>query len=1081
MPTNRFCYHQIYNVTRSARDMRFTSLACLAAALIMVVTCVHAARGGHRLPNDQSGKGPFSDLSIYSYQPKAHSAAEVVSGNARFTVLTDNVIRLEYSSSTPAMFEDRATLMAVNRALPVPSFTQSTSGNTLTIATSRLTLTYEVGTAFSYNTLSIVTKDGNTWRYGDVDSANLLGTIKSLDELCTISLDCQQNSNTIIHNEQLHCAYGVVSRGGWTIVNDTMNFILSNDHWFSNTLRSTTLSDDLYFFGHGTQYRQALKDYIGIAGRTPISTRNLYASWFTRWYDYDHDDLVRLVDNFQKNGLPLDVLVLDMNWHTKNDWTGYTWDRQLFPFPEDTLAMLRSKGLVVAANIHDADGIGNWEDSYKQICGVMGQNPSAGQTVMFQPLNGTYMRAVEDVTLKQFAGFDFYWIDWQQGGDAGGCSGGRMNPTFITDHVRATSNARRGAAKRDNILARWGGLGNHRYQVGFSGDVSFLSWQCMAYQPYFSATAANVGYGSVSHDLVGPPHDHELHVRWMQFGAFSGVMRIHDRGMSAGSCWTTNDCGIVNVWRLPEPFREAITDVMNLRVALLPYIYTYARAAYDTGLAFVHPMYYDYPTHNSAYSMGQDGVHAQYFFGDDMFVAPIAFAASGTTQLAAKAVWVPPGCWYDAIFGSTMRQGDQWVTKQYSVHDVPRFIRCGSIIPQLRTPSVIGIAGQPGYPAVDFHIYAASTSGSFDMYEDDGQTYGYITGAFATTSVVYNYSSDVAATVEIGSLQGTYNGQLTTRNVRLAFVASAPIASASVNSVPIAYQRFGGANSFSYDGAAGIAWVDLGSVTTSQATSISVTFIASSTSFTGGVAGFASRSMIAKRILDDVRETPFSNSFGPGAVKTLASTAASLSRLSDPSLAAEWLAVANGYQAAISAAIQELNGNPGPTPPPAVQTALIQLWSPSRTDMCLCGSADCVATNGDYEVMWTEGYQPLSGGVPFNDYWSNSLEDNWGDTTSTPPSGYQAAIFVNGQVLSSATPGAVCLEVWYNSETADHMTLASDTGRNWAMQHNYQKTENCIGYALTSPPEEQVGARNASQPAAKDAAFTAALALLQSL
>ena len=53
------------------------------------------------------------------------------------------------------------------------------------------------------------------------------------------------------------------------------------------------------------------------------------------------------------------------------------------------------------------------------------------------------------------------------------------------------------------VLARWGGMGHHRYQVGFSGDVAALTWDNLAYQPYFSATAANVLFPSWSHDIEG--------------------------------------------------------------------------------------------------------------------------------------------------------------------------------------------------------------------------------------------------------------------------------------------------------------------------------------------------------------------------------------------------------------------------------------------------------------------------------------------------------------------------------------------------------------------------------------------------
>ena len=73
-------------------------------------------------------------------------------------------------------------------------------------------------------------------------------------------------------------------------------------------------------------------------------------------------------------------------------------------------------------------------------------------------------------------------------------------------------------------------------QVGFSGDVNPLAWNSFAYQPYFSATASNVGYGFWSHDIEGPGDDHELYTRWIQWASYSAVFRSHDRGMSGGAC-----------------------------------------------------------------------------------------------------------------------------------------------------------------------------------------------------------------------------------------------------------------------------------------------------------------------------------------------------------------------------------------------------------------------------------------------------------------------------------------------------------------------------------------------------------------
>lgn len=71
------------------------------------------------------------------------------------------------------------------------------------------------------------------------------------------------------------------------------------------------------------------------------------------------------MDDYESRSLPLDVFVLDMDWHMKNGWTGWTFDKQLFPYPEDTLGYLKSRGLLLAANLHDALGVGNWDRQYE--------------------------------------------------------------------------------------------------------------------------------------------------------------------------------------------------------------------------------------------------------------------------------------------------------------------------------------------------------------------------------------------------------------------------------------------------------------------------------------------------------------------------------------------------------------------------------------------------------------------------------------------------------------------------------------------------------------------------------------------
>ena len=138
-------------------------------------------------------------------------------------------------------------------------------------------------------------------------------------------------------------------------------------------------------------------------------------------------------------------------------------------------------------------------------------------------------------------------------------------PTFWLGYVFFTDQAREG--KRPLMLNRWGGLGEHRYQIGFSGDTISV-WSSLAFQPWFTATAANVGYAYWSHDIGGHMPgavDPELYTRWVQFGVFAPVLRTHT---------TKNPEAERRIWAYPEPYSGIMRSDFDLRYSLVPYIYT---------------------------------------------------------------------------------------------------------------------------------------------------------------------------------------------------------------------------------------------------------------------------------------------------------------------------------------------------------------------------------------------------------------------------------------------------------------------------------------------------------------------------
>jgi len=889
---------------------------------------------------------------LEEYDSVADSSAVIVTGNARFTVLTPSLIRMEYSDS--GKFEDRPTLSFVNRKVPVPKFQKSIAGGKANITTSTIKLSYDGGkfTSASLKVTPVSNGAFKGWNFGmtsATDPGNLRGTFRTLDQNDNTTLNCNVN-------KQPHCEWGLVSRSGWALVNETGVPCLDEDDWWVDNqgkmLRNVDVHD-LYLFAHGHEYKQALADYMSVGGKIPVFPRHNSGIWYTRWYDINNIDVQKIVDDYEIRSIPLDIMILDMNWHKKDDWSGFSWDRNLFPYPADSMDYLHQKGLKVGANLHDATGIGKWEDKYDEVCAAMGIDPAhppGPKGVPFTLTNKTYVYALEDIVLKTIEddGMDFWWIDWQQG-ESGGHTGQdgprlKMNPTIWTDKMRVTDSIRRcklGIActnKRGVVNARWGGLGNHRYQHGFSGDVKHLSWSNLAYQAYFSATASNVGWGFWSHDIEGPGNDHEMYARWVQIGSFSGIMRSHDRGMSAGGCmsWPTNPegCPTVDAWNVPRYFFEANRDALRARASLLPYIYTHTRLAHENGIGLTYPLYYDYPELDDAYpddmesNLGQSPSTRQYMFGNSMMIAPVTAPGTCITPsstntatleqpcgLTTMDVWVPPGKWYEKDSG-ILRTGPLTITKGFTLFEIPTYIKAGSVIATV--PLVPGLttgnAGQQ-YTSLEFTIYPGANKGSTRVYEDDGETYDYINNAsYAWTTAQY-IRDTTTDTVTFNVFTKNANPESytmlpTERQVTLKLVSSMPPTSVTANGQKLEYSRWGGStkgNNWSYDGHSLTSVIRLTSVIVHDGVTIQVVAPPANESLLSGLKGGMAAAVLSKRNLDETRITPGARHVDPkgAGVVVTASRGEELSYLSTKD-ASKFISTLRGFRYIYSSAIAEL-------------------------------------------------------------------------------------------------------------------------------------------------------------------------------
>ncbi|WP_346681422.1 glycoside hydrolase family 31 protein [Bifidobacterium pullorum] len=631
----------------------------------------------------------------------------------RIGLITESLIRLEWSDS--GEFEDRATLMAVDRAF-LPSgavdYTTGERDGMLVVETPALRLTYD-RKPFSKEGLTIVVKgvpdsQFNTWHYGDDPKGNLGGTARTLDEA----------------DGAIPLGQGVISRDGWAVLDDSASNVFVTADADGNLPDGVVAyggigvaprdhrETDIYFFGYGRRYREAVHDFQKLSGPAPLLPRFALGNWWSRYYRYSQDEYLDLMDRFKAEGIPFTTSVIDMDWHLVDDvdprfgsgWTGYTWNRKLFPDHRAFLEGLHDRGLKTTLNVHPRDGIRAFEEPYAKAAATVGVDAEAQEPVEFDLTNPRFVRAYFDMHHDlETEGVDFWWLDWQQGGVTRQPG---LDPLWVLNHLHYLDSGRDG--RWPLTFSRFAGPGSQRYPVGFSGDT-VVTWKSLKFQPYFTATASNIGYGWWSHDIGGHMfgyRDEELEARWYQLGVFSPINRLHS---------TCSPFSGKEPWNFHEPVRSAMVDVLRLRQALMPYLYTMNwRAALD-GDPIVEPMYWDEPNNGEAYQ-----VPDEFRFGTELVVAPVVDPMDKASMRGKVDMWLPQGDWFDFFDGRRYAAADpagRRLAVWRTIDRIPVFAKAGGIVPMQSDP-LSDMTVNPR--ALDVVVFPGA-DGSFAMREDSGE------------------------------------------------------------------------------------------------------------------------------------------------------------------------------------------------------------------------------------------------------------------------------------------------------------------------------------------------------------------------
>ena len=641
----------------------------------------------------------------------------------RITLLTSSLVRLEWSEKN--IFSDLPSQKVWFRGFPDVPHKVSVEEGISRIETEKIIV--EVQTADSLrDSVKIILKDGvasnipsialpDFWRYGD-PVKTLKGTARTLD-----------NANGKIELEE-----GILSRSGFSVLEDSKSYLIDENGEI--TARKDSEAVDIYFFAYGKEYKKCLKDFLTLTGMPPLLPRYALGNWWSRYHRYTQKEYIELIERFEKEEIPLSVAVIDMDWHlTQIDksigsgWTGYSWNKELFPEPEKFLSWLHEHNLKVSLNVHPAEGVGRHEDAYASMAKAL-KLEADGKTIPFDitdpDFTQAYFTCLHEPLEKQ--GVDFWWIDWQQGKQT---KLPGLDPLWLLNHYHFLDNKKNG--KRALILSRYAGPGSHRYPVGFSGDT-IISWESLDFQPYFTANASNIGYGWWSHDIGGHmlgSYDEELQIRWIQFGVFSPIMRLH--------C-SASPFNHKEPWKYKADARKIITRYMQLRHRLIPYLYTMNYRYSQNGEPLLQPMYYSYPDKKEAYE-----VPNQYYFGSELICCPVTSPKDSKLNRSLVSMWLPNGSFTDVFTGITY-EGGRKINLYRSLNDIPLLLKSGGIVllagkNQLENHNMLPEC---------FDIYTAAGNGEFSLYEDDGESLSYQQGKAAFTKMSIQNGEKIIFTID---------------------------------------------------------------------------------------------------------------------------------------------------------------------------------------------------------------------------------------------------------------------------------------------------------------------------------------------
>lgn len=547
-----------------------------------------------------------------------------------------------------------------------------------------------------------------------------------------------------------------------------------------------------YYFMYGGNADGVIAQIRDLTGQAPMYPLWTFGFWQSRERYKSQQETMEVVDKYRELGIPLDGIIQDWQyWGPNSNWNSMNFDNPEFPDPQKMIDHVKKKNAKMMISIWASFGPDT--NPYKDL-----EKINALFNFKTWPADGgvkaydAYNEKARDIYWEHLnkglfsKGIDAWWTDstepdhldvQERDFDIPTAMGTYrsvvnafplMSNKGVYEHQRAVT-----SDKRVYLLTRCAFAGQQRYAANtWSGDV-MCNWETFRKQIPTGLNFSLSGIPYWNTDIGGffnwPYHGgaenkayHELYTRWFQYGTFLPMQRSHGSGVKKE---------IYNLGKKGDWVYDSEEKYINLRYALLPYLYSTGWQVTDNAGSFLRALFMDFNEDKKVHTISN-----QYMFGKAFLVTPVTrnmyvfsdkeqwkdpyedFSKTGTQD-----VYLPKGTkWFDFWTGEVLN-GGQMVTKEVPIDIIPLYVRAGSIVP---FGPKVQYSTEKKWNNLEIRIYPGA-DGEFVLYEDENDNYNYEKGVYSTIKFTWD---DANRTLNIADREGTFPGMLKSRKFNIVVV-----------------------------------------------------------------------------------------------------------------------------------------------------------------------------------------------------------------------------------------------------------------------------------------------------------------------